>query len=173
MLSPEENDLLTRVGPGTPMGELMRQYWIPALMSSELPAPEGPPLRLRLLGENLIAFRTISGKVGLLAHACPHRGASLFFGRNEAEGLRCVYHGWKFDVAGRCVDMPNEPEESNFKQKVRAVTYPCVERGGLIWTYLGPRPTPPPMPELEATMLADNRIQVYQRDCNWMQALEG
>jgi len=151
----------------------MRQYWVPAALSSELPEPDGAPLRVRLLGEDLIAFRVSSGAVGLIQNSCPHRGASLFYGRNEAEGLRCVYHGWKFDVGGRCVDMPIEPAESNFKQKVRAVTYPCVERGGLIWTYLGPRPTPPPMPELEATMLTDNRIQVYQRDCNWMQALEG
>jgi phthalate 4,5-dioxygenase len=101
MLSAEENALLTRVGPGTPMGDLIRQYWIPALMSSEFPAPGGPPLRVRLLGENLIAFRTSSGEVGLLAHACPHRGASLFFGRNEAEGIRCAYHGWKFDERNR------------------------------------------------------------------------
>ena len=112
MLSAEENALLTRTGPGTPMGDPMRQYWLPALMSSELPAPDCLPLRVRLLGENLVAFRTTSGKVGLLAHACPHRGASLFYGRNEAEGIRCVYHGWKFDVAGRCVDMPSEPAES-------------------------------------------------------------
>jgi nitrite reductase/ring-hydroxylating ferredoxin subunit len=90
MLNPEENALLTRIGPGTPMGDLIRQYWIPTLMSSELHAPDGPPVRVRLLGENLIAFRTTSGKVGLLPHACPHRGASLFFGRNEAEGIRCV-----------------------------------------------------------------------------------
>ena len=173
MLSREDNELLCRVGRGTPMGELMRQYWMPAALSSELPDRDGAPLRVRLLGEDLIAFRVSSGAVGLIQNSCPHRGASLFYGRNEAEGLRCVYHGWKFDVGGRCVDMPIEPAESNFKQKVRAVTYPCVERGGLIWTYLGPRPTPPPMPELEATMLADNRIQVYQRDCNWMQALEG
>ena len=173
MLSRDDNELLCRIGPGTPMGDLMRQYWVPAALSSELPEPDGAPLRVRLLGEDLIAFRVSSGAVGLIQNSCPHRGASLFYGRNEAEGLRCVYHGWKFDVGGRCVDMPIEPAESNFKQKVRAVTYPCVERGGLIWTYLGPRPTPPPMPELEATMLADNRIQVYQRDCNWIQALEG
>src|SRR6266850_6133046 len=173
MLSREDNELLCRVGPGTPMGNLMRQYWIPAARSDELPAPNAPPLRVRLLGESLIAFRVTSGKVGLVANSCPHRGASLFYGRNEAEGLRCVYHGWKFDVTGACVDMPSEPLESNFSQKVRAVTYPCVERGGLIWAYLGPRPTPPPMPELEATMLAESRIQVYQRECNWMQALEG
>jgi len=173
MLSREDNELLCRVGRGTPMGELMRQYWMPAALSSELPERDGAPLRVRLLGEDLIAFRTTSGTVGLVRNSCPHRGASLFYGRNEAEGLRCVYHGWKFDVSGRCVDMPNEPEESNFKQKVRAVAYPCVERAGLIWAYLGPRETPPPLPELEPTLLADASIQIYQRECNWMQALEG
>jgi nitrite reductase/ring-hydroxylating ferredoxin subunit len=173
MLSREDNELLCRIGPGTPMGNLMRQYWVPAGLSSELPEPDGPPLRVRLLGENLLAFRVTSGAVGLIRENCPHRGANLFYGRNEGEGLRCVYHGWKFDVTGRCVDMPNEPEESHFKPKVRAVTYPCVERGGLFWAYLGPRETPPPLPELEPTMLADSTIQVYQRECNWVQALEG
>src|SRR5215470_12387886 len=171
MLSREDNELLCRVGRGTPMGELMRQYWMPAALSSELPERDGAPLRVRLLGEDLIAFRTTSGAVGLVRNSCPHRGASLFYGRNEAEGLRCVYHGWKFDVAGRCVDMPNEPEESSFKQKVRAVAYPCVERAGLIWAYLGPRETPPPLPELEPTLLADASIQIYQRECNWMHTL--
>src|ERR671930_1801391 len=121
MLNKEDNELLCRVGPGTPMGELMRQYWIPAVRSDELPAPDAPPLRVRLLGENLIAFRITSGKYGLIANNCPHRGASLFFGRNEEEGLRCVYHGWKFDLSGACVDMPNEPPESNFKEKITAV----------------------------------------------------
>ena len=100
MLSEQDNDIMCRVGPGTPMGNLMREFWIPALMSSELPVPDGPPLRLRLLGENLISFRDSKGQVGIVTQACPHRGASLFFGRNEEEGLRCVYHGWKFDVTG-------------------------------------------------------------------------
>ena len=173
MLSREDNELLCRVGPGTPMGDLMRQYWVPAALSTELPARDGAPLRVRLLGENLIAFRATSGAVGLVRDSCPHRGASLFYGRNEQEGLRCVYHGWKFDVTGRCVDMPNEPAESNFRGKVRAVAYPCVERAGLVWAYLGPRETPPPLPDLEPTMLADASVQIYQRECNWMQALEG
>jgi nitrite reductase/ring-hydroxylating ferredoxin subunit len=173
MLSREDNELLCRIGPGTSMGNLIRQYWVPAALASELPEPDGAPLRVRLLGESLIAFRTSSGTVGLIQNNCPHRGASLFYGRNEAEGLRCVYHGWKFDVAGRCVDMPSEPAESRFKDKVRAVAYPCLERGGLIWAYLGPRATPPPLPELEPTMAADCTIQAYQRECNWMQALEG
>ncbi len=173
MLSREDNELLCRVGRGTPMGTLMREYWVPAGLSSELPEPEGSPLRVRLLGEDLIAYRTASGAVGLMQNACPHRGASLFYGRNEGDGLRCVYHGWKFDPAGRCVALPSEPADSNFKDKVKAVAYPCVERGGLIWAYLGPRTTPPPMPNLEPTMAADAKIQIYQRECNWMQALEG
>src|ERR1700720_3354383 len=143
MLSTEENEFLTRVGPGTPMGELMRQYWLPLLQSDELPEPNGRPLCARLLGEDLIAFRDSGGDVGLLANNCPHRGASLFFGRNEESGLRCVYHGWKFDVSGHCVDMPNEPPESNFKDKVRATAYPCRELNGIVWTYMGRRDQPP------------------------------
>ena len=175
MLHPEENDLLTRVGPGTSMGDLIRQYWIPALMSSELTTPDGAPLRVRLLGENLIAFRTTSGKVGLLSHACPHRGASFFYGRNEAEGIRCVYHGWKFDVAGQCVDMPTEPPDNNFKHKVCARAYPCTERSGIIWTYMGPRQEPPPLPDLEPNLLPAEHTEVWTalRECNWVQALEG
>src|SRR5438067_12960854 len=155
MLTKEENELLCRVGPGTVMGNLMRQYWVPALLSSELPEPDSAPLRVRLLGENLIAFRDSSGQVGLLDQACPHRGASLFFGRNEEEGLRCVYHGWKYDVSGQCVDMPSEPSESNFKSKIKATAYPCRERGGVIWAYLGPREVPPPLPDIEANMLPE------------------
>jgi phthalate 4,5-dioxygenase oxygenase subunit len=175
MLSPNENELLTQVGPHTPVGDLIRQYWIPALMSSELPTPDGSPLRVRLLGENLIAFRTTSGNVGLLAHGCPHRGASLFFGRNEAEGLRCVYHGWKFDVGGRCVDMPSEPPDSDFKHKVRARAYPCHERNGIVWAYMGPREAPPPLPDLEPNLLPDVQVEMWTalRECNWVQALEG
>jgi phenylpropionate dioxygenase-like ring-hydroxylating dioxygenase large terminal subunit len=153
----------------------MRQYWIPALKSDELPAPDCPPIRLRLLNENLIAFRATSGAVGIIANSCPHRGASLFFGRNEEEGLRCVYHGWKFDVDGNCVDMPSEPAESNFKSKVKATTYPCQERNGVIWTYMGTRETPPSLPDLEPNMMGDGQYTVSKvhRDCNWIQALEG
>jgi phthalate 4,5-dioxygenase oxygenase subunit len=173
MLSTEHNELVCRVGPGTPMGDLMRQYWVPALMSSELPEAGGPPLRIRLLGENLIAFRSAAGGAGIVANACPHRGASLFFGRNEGDGLRCVYHGWKFDVAGACIDMPNEPAESNFKEKVRARAYPTRERGGVIWTYMGPRHEPPPLPDLEPNMAPDAQVSLTMRECNWLQALEG
>jgi phenylpropionate dioxygenase-like ring-hydroxylating dioxygenase large terminal subunit len=133
MLSMENNETLCRVGPGTPMGALLRRYWLPLLLSAELPERDGAPVRVRHLGENLIAFRDTEGQVGLLAENCPHRGASLFFGRNEEAGLRCVYHGWKFDSSGACVDMPNEPPESNFKHKVTVRAYPCRERNGIVW----------------------------------------
>src|SRR5205809_3527566 len=140
------------------MGELMRQYWIPALLSSELPAPDCPPIRVRLLGENLIAFRDTQGRVGLLADHCSHRGASLFFGRNEDNGLRCVYHGWKYDVTGRCLDMPNEPPETSFADKIHHLAYPCQERGGVVWTYMGPRQAPPPLHNLESNMHSGEEV---------------
>ena len=175
MLSNEDNELMCRVGPGTPMGAFIREYWLPALISEELPEPDCPPMRLRLLGENLIAFRATSGKVGMFAHACPHRGASLFFGRNEEEGLRCVYHGWKFDTAGQCVDMPSEPAESNFKTKIKATAYPCIERNGIVWTYMGPRTSAeiPPLPQHHINTRPDCRASKSLRICNFMQALEG
>jgi nitrite reductase/ring-hydroxylating ferredoxin subunit len=175
MLSVEENELVSRVGPGTPMGHLMRQYWLPAMVSSELPTPDSDPVRVMLLGEQLIAFRDTNGRVGLLQNHCPHRGASLFFGRNEECGIRCVYHGWKFDADGACVDMPNEPAESDFKDRVRAVAYPTRERGGVVWAYLGPRATPPPLPDLEPNMRTDRQltVRVTQQNCNWLQVLEG
>jgi nitrite reductase/ring-hydroxylating ferredoxin subunit len=175
MLSAKDNDYLCRIGPGTPMGNLMREYWMPAVRSDELATPDSPPLRVKLLGEDLIGYRTTSGAVGLIQNACPHRGASLFFGRNEEEGLRCVYHGWKFDVTGACVDMPSEPAESNFRTKVRARSYPTHERNGIIWTYMGPREVPPPLPDIEANILAKgpNEISVLHRPCNWMQGWEG
>src|SRR6266852_6978662 len=141
MLSKEDNEIVTRVGPGTMMGNLLRRYWAPALLSSEIPEPDCTPVRVRLLGEDLVAFRDTQGRAGLMDVNCPHRGTSMFFGRNEENGLRCVYHGWKFDVTGRCVDMPNEPPESNFKDKVHAVAYPCRDINGMIWVYMGPRET--------------------------------
>jgi len=177
MLSKEDNELITRVGPGTVMGTFMRHYWLPGLLSSELPAPDSDPLRVRLLGEDLVAFRDSNGTVGVLHNHCPHRGASLFFGRNEECGIRCVYHGWKFDAAGNCVDMPNEPAESDFKHKVKAVAYPTRERGGMIWVYMGPRQEPnlPPLPHIEANMLpqGEGAIFMSMRECNWLQGLEG
>ena len=167
-------DALTRCGPGTLMGDLMRQYWIPIARSDELPEPDCPPVRIRVLNENLIAFRATSGNVGLIEDACPHRGASLFFGRNEGEGIRCAYHGWKFDLTGRCVDMMNEPPESTFKDRIKAVAYPTTERGGCIWAYLGPRPTPPPLPMFEANLEIEgvDRVTFCLNQYNWLQAME-
>src|SRR5205807_5087862 len=173
MVKQEGNDLITRVGPGTPMGNFMREYWVPAMLSSEVPTPDSDPVRILLLGERLIGFRDSNGRVGLLQSNCPHRGASLFFGRNEEAGLRCVYHGWKFDVDGNCIDMPNEPAESDFKSKVKAISYPCTERGGIVWTYMGPRKDPPPMPDLEANSLESATATAFQLECNWLQILEG
>jgi len=175
MLTKDDNELITQVGPGTPMGNLMREYWVPAMLSSELPHPDCDPVRVMLLGEQLIGFRDSSGQVGLIANLCTHRGASLFFGRNEENGIRCVYHGWKFDVNGNCVDMPNEPAESNFKSRIKATTYPCKEAGGIVWAYMGPRDVPPPLPHFEALDLADGEWDVgaASRSCNWLQGLEG
>src|SRR5206468_7380632 len=175
MLSEPENVLLTRIGPGTPMGNLFRQYWIPALLSSELDEPDGAPKRIRLLGEDLIAFRNTSGQVGILANNCSHRGASLFFGRNEENGLRCVYHGSKYDVDGRCVDMPNEPPETEFKDKIRHGAYPTEEKNGAIWVYMGPRSEPPAFPHYEWSMVPEGHYAISKslRECNWAQALEG
>ena len=169
-----EGSELTQTGPGSVMGELMRQYWIPAALSSEL-ARDGAPVRLMLLGEKLIAFRDSSGKVGVMDHRCPHRGASLFLGRNEEGGLRCIYHGWKFDVAGRCLDMPNVTPPQDFKHKVKARAYPAVERAGLVWIYMGSRAEAPPLPALEILDVPDAEVKVslIQRDCNYLQALEG
>jgi phthalate 4,5-dioxygenase oxygenase subunit len=175
VLTREDNELVSCVGAGTPMGELMRRYWVPALLSRELAQVDADPVRVMLLGEKLIAFRDTNGSVGLIADACPHRGASLFFARNEECGIRCVYHGWKFDAQGNCVDMPNEPAESDFRTKVKATAYPTRERGGIVWAYLGPDSEPPPLPDIEANMLPDGAWQVgaIQRECNWLQALEG
>jgi len=173
MLSAQDNELITRVGPGTPMGELMRRHWIPALESSALVA-DGEPVRLMLLGEKLVAFRDTEGRVGIMDHECPHRCASLFYGRNEEGGLRCIYHGWKFDVEGNCLDMANVPPHQNFKDKIHAKAYKVIERGGAIWTYMGPGEAPA-LPEIAANLLPEDEVNVslIQRECNWLQALEG
>ncbi len=173
MLTHEENELVCRIGPGTPMGNLMRQYWLPGMLSSELPHPDCDPVRVLLLGEQLIAFRDSNGRVGMIQNACPHRGASLFFGRNEEAGLRCVYHGWKFDTEGNCVDMPNEPAESNFRHKIHAAAYPCIERNGAVWTYMGPESPPPSLPDIEANMAEGHHTLAIEHDHNWLQVLEG
>ena len=132
MLSKANNDRLTQSGPGTPLGRLFRSYWIPALLAEELAEPDCPPVRVKLLSERMIAFRDTEGRLGLIDEFCPHRGVSLWFGRNEECGLRCVYHGWKFDVSGQCVDMPNEPEHSAFAKKIKQKSYPLIERGGAV-----------------------------------------
>ncbi len=169
-----DNEEMARVGPGTVMGNFMRQYWIPAGKSSEL-ATDGTPMRLLLLGEKLVAFRDSDGRVGVMDHLCPHRCASLVLGRNEEGGLRCIYHGWKFDVDGNCVDMPSVSPEQDFKEKVKAKTYKAVDRNGVLWVYMGDRNEPPPMPMIEATLLDTDNVDMFfmQRNCNWMQALEG
>jgi phthalate 4,5-dioxygenase oxygenase subunit len=172
--SRKDGEELTRIGPGTVMGALMRQYWLPAAMSKEL-EPDGPPMRLLLLGERLIAFRDSAGRVGVMDHRCPHRCASLFLGRNEEGGIRCVYHGWKFDAAGNCTDMPNLPPRQDYKDKVKAKAYRVAERNGLVWVYMGESEEAPPLPLIEASLLpeADLQIVFAQRECNWLQALEG
>src|SRR5262245_32042474 len=176
MLTYDDNELMCRVGPGTPMGKLLREYWLPSTVpSSLLPQPDCPPVRVKLLGEDLIAFRTTSGHVGLVANSCPHRGASMFFGRNEEAGLRCVYHGWKFDTDGTCVDMPSEPAESNFRSKVRINAYPTHESGGIVWTYMGPRETMPAFRDFgsESMPREEWRASKIKGLCNWVQGLEG
>lgn len=175
MLSQEENDLLTQVGPGTPMGELMRRYWVPAAFSHAIAEPDSPPVRVKLMGEKLVAFRDTDGRVGLLDERCPHRTASLYFGRNEECGLRCVYHGWKFDVDGNCTDLPSEPPGSNFQDKISIKSYPCLERGGVVWTYMGPPDLKPEFPDLEWTRLPADHVYASRhiQDCNWLQGFEG
>jgi phenylpropionate dioxygenase-like ring-hydroxylating dioxygenase large terminal subunit len=175
MLSREQNDLLTQSGPGTALGRLFRSYWIPALLAEELPENDCAPVRVKLLSERLIAFRDTDGRYGLMDEFCAHRGVSLWFGRNEDCGLRCPYHGWKYDVTGQCVDMPNEPEQSTFAAKVRLTSYPLVERGGILWTCMGTPGAAPPLPEWEfATVPASHRfVSKRIQECNWLQAMEG
>ena len=176
MLTQVETDLLCRVGPGTQMGALMREYWLPAAYEWEL-EPDGQPQRVRLLGEDLLAWRDSEGNVAFTQQRCPHRGAGLFFGRNEAGGLRCAYHGWKFDVNGSCIDMPNEPPTSNFKNKMKITSYKGADFGGIVWAYMGPnQDNPPGMPQFEWGLVPEEQRRHYRRfiyECNWMQALEG
>ena len=171
----DDNKLLSQTGPGTPMGEFVRRYWTAALLSSELPEPDGAPVRVRLLGEDLIAFRDSDGRVGLLDEHCSHRGASLYFGKNAEGGLRCWYHGWKYDVAGNCVDMPNEPPQTRFCDKVKHTAYPCIERNGVVWAYMGPRDKMPALPELEWLTVPASHVYVTKciRECHWTQGMEG
>jgi phthalate 4,5-dioxygenase len=175
MLRKDQNDLLTQTGPDTPLGRMYRCYWLPALLTGELPENDCPPVRVKLLSERLIAFRDTDGRYGLMDEFCAHRGISLWFGRNEDCGLRCPYHGWKYDVTGQCVDMPNEPEHSAFATKVKLQSYPLVERGGVLWTYMGPPESQPPLPEYEFAMVPAAQTYTSKRsqECNWLQAMEG
>jgi phthalate 4,5-dioxygenase oxygenase subunit len=175
MSTKEQNEFLTRTGSGTPMGELFRRYWIPALMAEELPEPDGPPVRVTLLSERLTAFRDSAGRLGLVDEFCAHRGVSLWFGRNEQGGLRCPYHGWKYDTTGQCTEVPSEPVESGYCKKIKLTSYPLVERGGMLWTYMGPAEQQPALPEFEFAMVGPSQRYVSKRlqETNFLQGLEG
>lgn len=175
MLVKEKNDLLTRTGPGTPLGRLFRCYWHPVLLAEELPEPDCPPVRVQLLSEKLIAFRDSTGRLGLMDEFCAHRRVSLWFGRNEESGLRCPYHGWKYDVTGQCVDIPSEPPESRLCEKIRLKAYALIEKGGILWAYLGDPSRQPPLPEFEICNVGPEQRFISKRfqECNWLQAMEG
>jgi phthalate 4,5-dioxygenase len=178
MLTDADNVLLTRTGPATPMGDLFRRFWHPVLLSVELPEPDGAPVRVTILGEELRAFRTTDGSVGLVSPRCPHRGADLFFGRNEDGGIRCAYHGWKFGVDGRCLALPTMdpgPARERAEDNVRLLAYPTREAGGFVWAYLGPREHVPPLPRFEFLTLPASHVFVSKKlqQCNWAQACEG
>ena len=175
MLRAGQNTLVTQTGHGTPMGALFRRYWIPALLSEELPSNDCPPVRVKLLSERLVAFRDSQGRYGLIDEFCAHRGVSLWFGRNEGCGLRRPYHGWKFDITGQCIEVPSEPVESGFAKKIKLKSYPLVERGGILWTYMGPTEHKPPLPEWEFIMVPDAQRFISKRvqESNWLQAMEG
>ena len=176
----DQNEFLTRTGPGSPMGALFRRYWLPVALSETVSRPDGPPSRVRLLGEDLVLFRATDGRYGLVAERCPHRTASMYWGRNEENGLRCVYHGLKFDVEGNCVDAPCVPKSheahlETYKQQLRIKAYPCIERAEIVWTYMGPPELKPAFPELEWAMVPkSHRLSTrHVQDCNWLQGLEG
>src|SRR5262245_24015109 len=175
MMRKEQNDLLTQPGPGTPMGRMFRSYWIPALLADELPENDCPPVRVKLLSERLLAFRDSQGRYGLVDEFCAHRGISLWFGRNEDCGLRCPYHGWKYDVTGQCIDVPSEPAGSEFYKRIKLKSYPLIERGGVLWTYMGPPENQPPAPAWEFANVPSSQTMSTKRlqECNWLQALEG
>jgi len=175
MLRKEQNDLLTQTGPGTPMGEMFRCYWIPALLAEELPGNDCAPVRVKLLGERLLAFRDSEGRYGLIDEFCAHRGVSLWFGRNEQGGLRCPYHGWKYDHTGQCTEVPSEPKESGYCGKIKLKSYPLVKIGDILWTYMGPAEKQPPHPEWEFSLVPSEQTFTSKRwqECNWLQAMEG
>src|SRR6188474_3337576 len=173
MMSREQNEQLSRVGPGTLMGKLLRRYWAPFLLSSEIPEPDCPPVRAKLMGESLVCFRDSKGQIGLIDEFCAHRGVSLWFGQNEQCGLRCAYHGWKYDVTGQCVDLPSEQERGSVRERIRLKSYPCLERGGVIWAYLGPPELKPAPPEHEWALVSAPQRFVSKRlqECNYLQAM--
>jgi phthalate 4,5-dioxygenase len=169
----EENELLTRTGPGTPCGELMRRYWQPAVLSEEL-SPGTAPLPIKLLGEDLVLFRDDQGRAGLLGIHCSHRGADLSYGRIEDGGLRCIYHGWLYDIQGRCLDQPGEPGGGAGRDGVRHPAYPCIEQAGVIFTYMGPQPAPL-FPRYEFLAVPEEQVFATKlfHECNYLQANEG
>ena len=176
MLTVQDNELITNTDRGTPMGELFRRFWIPACLSEELPGSDCNPIRVKLLGEDLVAFRDSNGKPGVIDAYCPHRGAPMFFGRNEEEGIRCLYHGWKFDVDGQCVDMPNIPHGDTAKNRMHTIAYPAIESANMIWVYMGPEDRKPPFPEFPyTTEVPKENVYVtrYEITCNWLQGQEG
>jgi phthalate 4,5-dioxygenase len=175
MLKKEQNELVCATGPGTPMGQLFRSYWLPVLHADELPENECPPVRVKIMSERLLAFRDTEGKYGLIDEFCAHRGVSLWFGRNEENGLRCPYHGWKYNTEGQCIDVPSEAPESGFCQKIKLKSYPLVKRGPVLWAYMGPPEKQPPLPEWEFAMVPPEQVYVSKRwqECNWLQAMEG
>ena len=175
MLSSADNEFLTQSGPGTPMGDLLRRFWMPALLSEELPQRDGPPKKIRIMGEDLLAFRRTDGRIGIVEPHCPHRGANLYFGRNEECGIRCAFHGWKFDIDGNCVDLPTSPPESTYKDTIKLLAYPVREWADMVWVYMGPRESIPELPQLELGLVtAPHRfVSKKWQDCNWVQSLEG
>lgn len=181
MLTAEENDILTQTNAGKPMGQYFRRFWQPVALSEELVEPDGPPVRVNVLGEELVAFRDTEGRIGLVDSYCPHRGANLFFGRNEECGLRCVYHGWKFDVTGKAVDLPNVPPGVRMHETMRVKAYPTREYGGFVWAYMGPNAEHlpdgrlPEVPQLEFGKVAPGNRYVTKQlyECNWAQIMEG
>jgi phthalate 4,5-dioxygenase oxygenase subunit len=175
MLKTEVNDLLTQTGPGAPAGELFRQYWLPALLAEELPEDDCPQVRVKILGERLIAFRDSEGRYGLIDEFCAHRGVSLWFGRVEECGIRCAYHGWKYDVNGQCLEVPSAPDNNNFARNVKLTSYPLVKVGDILWAYLGDPEKQPPLPEFEFALVPPEQTYTSKRwqESNWLQALEG
>ena len=171
-MNKEMAETLVRTGPGTPMGNLMRRYWVPILLASEIAEPDCPPVRVQIVGEKLLAFRDTDGHAALIDEFCSHRGVSLYFGRNEENGIRCSYHGLKFDRTGQCVEVPSAPQAC---KHMGIKAYPCIERGSIVWAYMGPEDKRPAPPEVEWCTLPDSHIFVSKRlqECNYLQAMEG